>query len=220
MEGSIIVLSISIVIFIIGYLMRQNGGGSSGIDVICPKCKNKINVPGDGEYTCPVCNHRFVYGETHNIGVVCPSCGKQLFVPKAGIYNCPDCNNDFSYLDDFKVRVKCPNCFKFIFVNGEGKHTCTKCHVEFNYGEQNSDTINSIQDNLDYKKYCDVLGCGYDATEEEINQKYKEMVMKFHPDKIISKDLPEELIQFSTQKFIDIKEAYEKIKARRADKLS
>lgn len=150
--------------------------------------------------------------------VICPTCKSTVHVPCVGEYTCHICNNDFSYGQHNRLRVFCPSCGKGIFVDGVGTHTCPKCYNTFTYGEQKSNTnVSNLIDNADYKKYYDVLGCSYNVTEDEVSKKYKEMSMKFHPDKIMSKDLPEELVQLSTQKFIEIQEAYEKIKARKSD---
>ena len=41
------------------------------------------------------------------------------------------------------------------------------------------------------------------------------MVKEFHPDTIMAKGLPEEFIQFATQRFQEIQEAYESIRKER-----
>ena len=157
-------------------------------------------------------------GAKSGIDVVCPTCNITTNVPCEGEYTCNVCNNDFSYGRHSKIGVICHHCKKSIFVPGDGKYICPKCNIPFTYGEQKSDTIHTEPiENTSYNKYYDVLGCDYNASGDEINKKYKEMVAKFHPDKIISKDLPEELIQFSTNKFIEIQEAYEKIKPKKTN---
>ena len=211
----IFVLAVIVIVISVTYI-AQNGGEISGTNVICPKWRSTIHIPGDGIYTCNICNNDFAYGQHNSYGVGCPSCGKGIFVPGAGAHTCPKCNNDFFYREHTGDIIKCPKCFKNVFIQGEGTHTCTKCYNTFTYGEQKSNTIHTEPiHNINYSKYYDVLGCSYNATEDEVNQKYKEMAMKFHPNKIISKDLPEELIQFSTNKFIEIQEAYEKIKSNK-----
>jgi DnaJ like chaperone protein len=40
-------------------------------------------------------------------------------------------------------------------------------------------------------------------------------VKDFHPDTIVSKGLPEEFTEFATEKFREIREAYEKIRTER-----
>ncbi|MCB0325715.1 MAG: TerB family tellurite resistance protein [Bdellovibrionales bacterium] len=60
-----------------------------------------------------------------------------------------------------------------------------------------------------------VLGCEREATEAEIKKSYRKLVSTYHPDKIVSKELPEEFLQFATQKMKDIQAAYEVVKAER-----
>jgi len=60
-----------------------------------------------------------------------------------------------------------------------------------------------------------VLGLTSDATDAEVKKAYRVKVMEFHPDKIVSKGLPEEFLQFAEEKFKEANEAYEKIKKAR-----
>ncbi len=64
-------------------------------------------------------------------------------------------------------------------------------------------------------KYYAVLGCTRTDTDETIKRKYRKLASEFHPDKIVSKGLPEEFITFAKTKFQEIQEAYEKIKKER-----
>lgn len=49
------------------------------------------------------------------------------------------------------------------------------------------------------------------ASNKEIKWAYRKLMAKYHPDKLISKNLPEDLLQLATQRTQQIKEAYEKI---------
>ncbi len=60
-----------------------------------------------------------------------------------------------------------------------------------------------------------VLGCSPSDPETVIKQKYRKLVAEYHPDKIVSKDLPEDFMKFASDKFKTIQEAYENIKAER-----
>jgi len=71
---------------------------------------------------------------------------------------------------------------------------------------------------LDVNPYYSVLGCDPGDSNEEIKKQYRKRVSEFHPDKIASKGLPEEFTQFAEDKFREIQEAYEKIKAERGFK--
>jgi len=60
-----------------------------------------------------------------------------------------------------------------------------------------------------------VLGLSPESSDEEVKKTYRSLVAKFHPDKIASKDLPEEFNAFAHAKFKEIQEAYERIKTER-----
>jgi len=53
------------------------------------------------------------------------------------------------------------------------------------------------------------------ATDVEIKKAYRRMMSKNHPDKLIAKGLPPEMIKIATQKTQQIKSAYENIKKTR-----
>ncbi len=67
--------------------------------------------------------------------------------------------------------------------------------------------------NLD--KYYAALDCAANDSDEHIKRQFRKLVQEYHPDKIASKGLPEAFIQFANDKFREIQEAYEKIKAER-----
>ncbi len=58
----------------------------------------------------------------------------------------------------------------------------------------------------------EILGCKETDNNEQIRRKYREMVSKFHPDKVSSKDLPQDFIDFAEKKFTEIHQAYEYIR--------
>ena len=60
-----------------------------------------------------------------------------------------------------------------------------------------------------------VLGVSEDMDFEEIKRIYRQKRKEFHPDALISKGLPEELIERAKEKFIEIQEAYEAIEKKR-----
>lgn len=63
--------------------------------------------------------------------------------------------------------------------------------------------------NSDYK----VLGIESDATEEDIKKAYRQMAIRYHPDKVAS--MGEEYQKGAQEKFQKIQEAYENIKKQR-----
>ncbi|MBN1332576.1 MAG: DnaJ domain-containing protein [Synergistales bacterium] len=57
-----------------------------------------------------------------------------------------------------------------------------------------------------------VLGCGRDASIEEIRRCYRNLVSKYHPDRFIGQDLDEDFVRLATEKFKEIQNAYDEIK--------
>lgn len=67
----------------------------------------------------------------------------------------------------------------------------------------------------DFDRYYKVLNCSPRSSTEEIKGNYKKLVKDFHPDRIVSKGLPEEFVDLATKRFREIQEAYEKIRQER-----
>ena len=64
-------------------------------------------------------------------------------------------------------------------------------------------------------KHYKMLNCTPESSNEEIKSNYKKLVKEFHPDKIISKGLPDEFIEFAERRFREIQESYEIIQNER-----
>lgn len=60
-----------------------------------------------------------------------------------------------------------------------------------------------------------LLGVSKNATKEEVKKAYRKQMSQNHPDKLIAKGLPPEMIKVATQKTQRIKKAYELIKQRK-----
>lgn len=60
-----------------------------------------------------------------------------------------------------------------------------------------------------------ILGIGRDASNDEVKKAYRRLMSQHHPDKLVSKGLPDEMIQMAKTKSQDISRAYETIKASR-----
>jgi DnaJ like chaperone protein len=58
-----------------------------------------------------------------------------------------------------------------------------------------------------------ILGVTTSATKEEVKKAYRRQMSQHHPDKLISKGLPPEMIKMANQKTDQIKKAYETIKS-------
>lgn len=61
----------------------------------------------------------------------------------------------------------------------------------------------------------EVLGVTADASDAEIKRAYRRLLSQHHPDKLVSKGLPEEMMKLATQKTHEIRQAYERIRTAR-----
>ena len=64
---------------------------------------------------------------------------------------------------------------------------------------------------LKTQNFYEVLGVSKQMNFDEIRKIYLKKRREFHPDKLISKGLPAELIEKAKEKFIEIQEAYEEL---------
>jgi len=62
------------------------------------------------------------------------------------------------------------------------------------------------------------LGIKSDASTQEIKRAYRKLVSQYHPDKLVSQGLPEEMMEMSKKRVREINAAYDKIKASRGIK--
>jgi len=60
-----------------------------------------------------------------------------------------------------------------------------------------------------------ILGVDKSVSDAELKKTYRRLMSQHHPDKLVAKGLPEEMIQDATDKTQQIKAAYEKIKESR-----
>jgi len=69
----------------------------------------------------------------------------------------------------------------------------------------------AIPDN-DIKKSYEMLGCAEGDPVEKIRESFKKLARDYHPDMIISKNLPDDFVKYATKRFQEIQDAYEKVK--------
>jgi len=84
----------------------------------------------------------------------------------------------------------------------------------FNISDKQFEDIKAVYFK-NFDRYYKMLNCSPESSNEEIKTNYKKLVKEFHPDKIISKGLPEEFIDFASKRFQEIHGSYEKIRKDR-----
>jgi len=62
----------------------------------------------------------------------------------------------------------------------------------------------------------EILGVKSSASDAEVKKAYRRLMNQHHPDKLVAKGLPEEMMKLATEKTQEIKTAYELIKKNRA----
>jgi DnaJ like chaperone protein len=60
-----------------------------------------------------------------------------------------------------------------------------------------------------------LLGVAASADDAEVKRAYRRLLSQHHPDKLVSKGLPEEMMKLATQKTHEIRQAYERIREAR-----
>lgn len=87
----------------------------------------------------------------------------------------------------------------------------------FNFSPHRYQQLKAQYVQTDDKDYA-VLGCNPDDSDEQIKRCYRQRVQEYHPDKIAAKGLPEEFTRFAQDKFREIQEAWDRIRAARGIK--
>jgi len=62
----------------------------------------------------------------------------------------------------------------------------------------------------------DLLGVSADVSDTDLKKAYRRQMNQHHPDKLVAKGLPEEMMDIATAKTQEIKAAYELIKSQRS----
>jgi DnaJ like chaperone protein len=60
-----------------------------------------------------------------------------------------------------------------------------------------------------------VLGVSQDASDREVKQAYRRLISQHHPDKLVSKGLPKEMLELAKDKTAELTAAYDDIRKRR-----
>ncbi len=63
-----------------------------------------------------------------------------------------------------------------------------------------------------------VLGVSASASDDEVKRAYKRLMNQHHPDKLVAKGLPEEMVRLATEKSQEIRAAYDLVRQQRGDR--
>jgi len=77
------------------------------------------------------------------------------------------------------------------------------------YANQSSDK--RVPTKSDIKNAYQVLGVAESADDAQVKKAYRRLMNQHHPDKLVSKGLPDEMMKLATEKTQEIKRAYEQI---------
>lgn len=87
-----------------------------------------------------------------------------------------------------------------------GSHTRQEDQRQYNYqGHYRSSNQSSLQEAYQ------ILGVNSSVTDVEAKRAYRKLMSQHHPDKLMAKGLPEEMVKLATEKTQKIKAAYDRI---------
>jgi len=77
--------------------------------------------------------------------------------------------------------------------------------------------MNAVYSNkfIDLKSAYEILEVSAGMSDQEIKKQYRKKCMEYHPDRIVSRGLPEEFVAFSNDQMIKIHDAYNSIRNSR-----
>ena len=63
-----------------------------------------------------------------------------------------------------------------------------------------------------------LLGVAPDASDAEVKKAYRRLTNQHHPDKLVAKGMPEEMVKLANEKTQEIRKAWERIRDHRTAK--
>jgi DnaJ like chaperone protein len=77
------------------------------------------------------------------------------------------------------------------------------------------DRIRASHGNVEACEPCLILGVAPEATPDQIKSAYRQLAVKYHPDRLIAAGLPTEAIRVATEKLAVINDAYSRLRDQR-----
>ena len=99
-------------------------------------------------------------------------------------------------------------CDEIGYSSYELESTLASVYAEFHHRQQRDGRI-SLDDAYS------VLDVPENAGDAEVKKAYRRLMSQHHPDKLVAKGLPEEMMKIATQRTHEIRQAYERIKEHR-----
>lgn len=87
--------------------------------------------------------------------------------------------------------------------------------AERHYSQQGSGRAPRESGTMSLADAYDILGVAKDSGDAEVKRAYRRLLSQHHPDKLVAKGLPEEMMRLATQKTHEIRTAYERIREAR-----
>jgi DnaJ like chaperone protein len=115
---------------------------------------------------------------------------------------------------EHQLFVKICSQLGFSYNEFEILESMVRAQRAFHGGGRQHEPVRPQKDLL--KESYALLGISNSATDEEVKKAYRRQMNQHHPDKLVAKGLPEEMINLATEKTQEIKAAYDTIcKARK-----